>query len=43
MDYDNPDLIYFAYKYNTSKLHNYMKRQWNFIAEMSNTFKEMKL
>lgn len=41
--YDNPDLIYSTYKYNTVKLHNYMKRQWNFIAEMSNTFKEMKL
>lgn len=41
--YDNPDLVYSAYKYNTAELHNYMKRQWNFIAEMSNTFKEMKL
>lgn len=41
--YDNPDLVYSDYKYNTAELHNYMKRQWNFIAEMSNTFKEMKL
>lgn len=41
--YDNPDLVYSAYKYNTAELHSYMKRQWNFIAEMSNTFKEMKL
>ena len=41
--YDNPDLVYSAYKHNTAELHSYMKRQWNFIAEMSNTFKEMKL
>ena len=26
-----------------AKLHNYMKRQWSFIAGIADTFKEMKL
>lgn len=41
--FDAPDRIYKEYKENTTALHNYMKRQWNFVAGMSDTFKEMKL
>lgn len=41
--FDNPDLIYAAYKDSTARLHNYMKRQWSFIAGITDTFKEMKL
>lgn len=37
------DLIYADYKDNTAALHNYMKRQWNFVAGMADTFSEMKL
>ncbi len=40
--YDNLDLVYDDYKNRTSALHNYMKRQWSFVAGMADTFKEMK-
>lgn len=30
------------YKDSTAALHNYMKRQWSFVAGMADTFKEMK-
>lgn len=36
-------LIYADYKDNTAALHNYMKRQWNLVAGMVDTFSEMKL
>lgn len=41
--YDEMDLIYASYKESTSVLHNYMKRQWSFVAGMTDTFKEMQL
>ena len=41
--FDNLNLIYDTYKNTASTLQNYMKRQWNFVARMSDTFKEMKL
>lgn len=41
--FDNLDLIYGDYQESTSALHYYMKRQWNFIAGMSDTFSDMKL
>lgn len=41
--FDNLDLIYDTYKETTKALHNYMERQWNFVARMSDTFKEMRL
>lgn len=40
--YDNLDLVYDDYKNRTAALHNYMKRQWSFVAGMADTFKEMK-
>lgn len=40
--FDNLDMIYTAYKDSTAALHNYMKRQWSFVAGMADTFKEMK-
>lgn len=36
-------LVYTAYKENTAALHNYMKRQWSLVANMADTFQEMKL
>lgn len=41
--FDNLDLIYQTYKETTHALHYYMKRQWNFVAGMTDTFGEMKL
>lgn len=35
--------IYADYQCSTSALHQYMKRQWNFVAGMASNFKEMKL
>lgn len=40
---DNVDLVYDEYRESTAALHNYMKRQWSFVAGMTDTFKEMKL
>lgn len=40
--FDDSDLLY-DYKENTTDLHNYMKRQWSFVAGMADTFKEMRL
>ncbi len=37
------DLIYANYQKSTEALHNYMKRQWNFVARMADTFREMKI
>ena len=36
-------MIYADYRERTEPLHNYMKRQWSFVAGMSDTFSEMKL
>lgn len=36
-------LVYDDYKENTSALHNHMKRQWNFVAGMTDIFKEFTL
>ena len=41
--FNNLNLIYDTYKNTAGTLQNYMKRQWNFVARMSDTFKEMKL
>ena len=43
LHFDNLDLIYADYKESTAALHNYMKRQWSFVAGMADTFREMKL
>lgn len=40
---DSVDLVYDEYRESTAALHNYMKRQWSFVAGMTDTFKEMKL
>ncbi len=37
------DSVMEAYKNSTDALHNYMKRQWNFVAGMADTFQEMKI
>lgn len=41
--FDDSEKIYADYKIRTSTLHDYMKRQWNFVAGMADTFLEMKL
>ena len=42
-NFDTLDLVYSDYKERTSSLYDYMKRQWNLIARMTDTFNEMKL
>ncbi len=37
------EVLYAAYKSNTSVLRDYMERQWNFVASLSDTFGYMKL
>lgn len=41
--FDNLEMIYSDYKNGTDALHNYMKRQWSFIAGMTDNFAEMRL
>lgn len=41
--FDDLELIYADYKESTAALHNYMKRQWGFVAGMAAPFSEMKL
>ncbi len=41
--FDNPDLTIENYKERTRTLHSYMKRQWNFVAKMADTFNEMRI
>ncbi len=41
--FNNIDLIFADYKQRTKPLHDYMKRQWDLIARMTETFKEMKI
>ena len=36
------EIVYSAYKQNTSSLRDYMLRQWNFVASMSSTFDYMR-
>lgn len=40
-NFDNPNLVYSTYQKSTDSLHSYMKRQWSFVAGMTDTFKEM--
>lgn len=40
-DYNEKDLLA-TYKTNTAEIHNYMIRQWRFVARMSATFDNMK-
>lgn len=40
--FDDPDMVLASYRAATTDLHNYMKRQWNFVARMAGTFQEMK-
>lgn len=42
-NFDTPNLVCFEYKEKTSFLYDYMKRQWNLIAQMTDTFNEMKV
>lgn len=42
-NFDTPDLVYSDYKEKTTSLYDYMKRQWNLIARMTDTFNEMKV
>ncbi len=41
--FDNPTSAIEDYKVRTCTLHDYMKRQWNFVAGMADTFQEMKI
>lgn len=40
-NFDDPDLVLSEYKEKTNLLYGYMKRQWNLIARMTDTFSEM--
>ena len=40
--FDDLETVYSNYKERTKSLHNYMKRQWNFVAGIADTFSEMK-
>lgn len=42
-NFDDPRLVCSDYKETTTPLYNYMKRQWNLIARMTDTFNEMKV
>lgn len=42
-NFNDSEKIYTQYILSTEELRNYMKRQWNFVAGMSDTFSEMKL
>ena len=41
--FDDLEMIYADYKERTKSLHNYMKRQWSFVAGIADTFSDMKL
>ncbi len=40
--FDSPDEVYVNYEKDTFDLRSYMKRQWNLISEMADTFSDMK-
>ncbi len=40
--FDSPTSVIEDYKERTRALHEYMKRQWNFVAGMADTFQDMK-
>ncbi len=42
-NFDVSELVCADYKEKTASLYDYMKRQWNLIARMTETFKEMKI
>ena len=42
-NFDVSELVCADYKEKTTSLYDYMKRQWNLIARMTETFKEMKI
>jgi len=42
-DFDKPESVLENYRTNTEALRGYMIRQWNFVAGITDTFKEMKL
>lgn len=42
-NFQDLEAVYADYKAKTAALHDYMKRQWNFVARMTDTFKEMKI
>ncbi|MHB8063696.1 MAG: hypothetical protein ACYDG2_13865 [Ruminiclostridium sp.] len=37
------EMVYLAYRNNTSALRVYMERQWNFVASIASTFNHMRL
>ena len=41
--FDNLEMVYSDYKEKAKPLHNYMKRQWNFVAKIADIFSEMEL
>lgn len=42
-NFNSQEQIYSDYMNGTESLHNYMKRQWSFVAGMTDTFAEMRL
>lgn len=41
--FDQPAMVLEAYRTDTQALHQYMKRQWNFVSGMSKSFQDMRL
>lgn len=42
-NFENAGRVYDAYRQGTAGLKTYMERQWSFVAQMADTFREMKL
>ena len=42
-NFEYPEKVASEYRNSTKQLQEYMKRQWNFVAEISGTFKNMKV
>lgn len=40
--FDDLEMIYSDYKERTHSMHSYMKRQWSFVAELADTFSDMR-
>lgn len=42
-NFHTPTLLLADYQKNVTPLHDYMKRQWSFVSELSGTFREMRM
>jgi hypothetical protein len=39
--FDNPSMVYEAYRQSTDNLKSYIQRQWSLLGGMTGTFREM--